>query len=63
MIQWLQLNWGSLLVGLVLIALLSLLAWSLIRSKRQGKGGCGCGCNACALQGKCHAKRNGSSSK
>ena len=63
MLQWLQLNWGSLLIGLVLVALLALLSWSLIRSKRQGKGGCGCGCNACALQGKCHAKRDDLSPK
>ena len=54
--QWFQQNWGSLCVALVLAILFSLLAWSLIRAKKQGKGGCGCGCNSCALQGKCHTK-------
>ena len=55
--QWIADNIGSIVVCLGVCALLGLLICSLIKRKKQGKGGCGCGCEGCAMRGACHPQK------
>ncbi|MBP5673059.1 MAG: FeoB-associated Cys-rich membrane protein [Victivallales bacterium] len=46
--EWLSANWGNLLVGAVLLAIVIGIVINLIRRKRNGCDcGCGCGCADC----------------
>lgn len=45
MFAWLSANWGNLLVGGILLAVLTAIAVSALR--RKGSGGCCCGCTGC----------------
>ena len=54
MLQWLQYNAGTLVVGLLVTCLIAGLLWKQIRDKKQGKSSCSCGCEGCALKDKCH---------
>lgn len=51
---WVQENFASLAVGLVLLTVLAAVAVSMARNRRAGKSGCGCGCEHCANRGFCH---------
>lgn len=44
-------NIGTIIVGLILLAIVALIVRKLVRDKRSGKGGCGCGCGceSCAM--------------
>ena len=43
--EWLNANWGNLLVGTVIVAIVVGIVINLIRKKRNGGSfGCGCGC-------------------
>ena len=55
--NWLAENWGSLVIGLVLLAVVAAIVVHLIRQKRSGGGGCGCGCSDCPSKGICHPKQ------
>ena len=52
MLTWLQNNAGTIVVSVIVLGLLVLVAWGMIRDKKQGKSPCA-GCSQCALQGKC----------
>lgn len=45
---------GNIIVGLLLLAIVSLIILSLVRNKKKGKHSCSSGCAACAMGGKCH---------
>ena len=51
---WLQNNAGTIVVGLLVLALVAALVWKQVRDKKQGKSSCSCGCGGCALRDKCH---------
>lgn len=55
MAAWLQANWGSLIVGLVLLAVVCAILAHMFRQHRDGQGGCGCGCSDCPSKGICHS--------
>lgn len=55
MLQWLENNWGTLVVSIVLILMVLLVVRTMIRDRRAGKSACGNTCAGCALAGKCHA--------
>ena len=42
-------NIGTIIVGLILLAIVALIVRKLVRDKRSGKGGCGC--ESCAMGG------------
>ena len=54
MLQWIGENAGTILVTIVLIALVSGIAASLHRDKKQGKSSCGANCGCCPMSGSCH---------
>ncbi len=63
MIDWLQANYGTILVALFLLTMVVLIVRRLILDKRAGKhicggscGSCGGGCSGCPMQGQCHGK-------
>ncbi len=62
MAAWLQVNWGSLVVGLVLLAVVCAILGRMIHQHRAGQGGCGCGCADCPSKGICHSDRHPSKS-
>lgn len=55
--EWLKANIGGIVVGLVLVAIVTLVVVKMVKDKRKGKSscGCGCGCSACALCHKCNS--------
>jgi hypothetical protein len=55
MVQWFLENKGEIAVIAVLLALVILIVWNMLRSKKKG-GGCSCGCSGCAFQEDCHKK-------
>ncbi len=63
MLSWLQANWGSIAVALVLLIAATLIVRRMILDKKAGKHLCGgscssCagGCSGCSMQGCCHGK-------
>lgn len=63
MAAWLQIHGGSLVVGLVLLAVVSAIVVHMIRQRRAGQGGCGCGCADCPSKGICHGEHHASHKK
>lgn len=57
MLQWLSVNWGSLLVSLALVGTVMAIVLYLKKLKRQGKSSCGAGCAHCAMAGMCHKSK------
>ena len=49
-------NWGTLLVGFVLLAVVALVIFKLCRDKRKGRSSCGCNCGDCPASKVCHKK-------
>ena len=62
MAAWLQANWGSLVVGLVLLGVVCAILVHMVRQRRSGHGGCGCGCADCPSKGICHEEHRSSPS-
>lgn len=56
MLQWICENIGTIAVGLVLLAVVILIARGMIRDKKQGKSSCGGNCASCGGCGCCHNK-------
>ena len=52
--MWLYENLGSIIVGIVLITIVSLVIVGKIKNKKSNKNGCGCGCSNCSMNGICH---------
>ena len=63
MLFWLQTNLASIIIGLILLAVTTLIVRRLILDKKAGKhicggscGSCGGGCGGCPMKGQCHSK-------
>ena len=56
MLQWISANIGTIVVGLILLAVVVLIVRTMIRDKKQGKSSCGGNCAGCAGCGSCHNK-------
>lgn len=57
MLQWIQTNFGTILLCAALIVIVALIVRSLVRQKKQGKASCGCGCEHCAMHDACHRQK------
>ena len=55
MLDFLQQNWGTIVVVAVIAAIVCAIVVSRIRARKQGKSTCGCGCDQCAMSGMCHS--------
>jgi hypothetical protein len=51
-------NLSTIVVGAIVFGVLALVLFHLIRSLRQGKGGCPCGCSGCGGREKAKRGRN-----
>lgn len=58
MLEFLQQNWGTIVVVAVIAAIVCAVVVCRIRARKQGKSTCGCGCEQCAMSGMCHSKSN-----
>lgn len=47
MLEFLAQNYGSILVGAILLAIVVLIIRKLVKDKRAGKSSCGGNCSAC----------------
>ncbi len=56
MLQWICENIGTIVVGLVLLAVVILVVRIMMRDKKQGKSSCGGNCASCGACGCCHNK-------
>ena len=54
MIQWLENNIGTLLVGLALLLVVCLIIRGLWNERKQGKSSCGGQCGSCPMHQACH---------
>lgn len=54
MLQFLNENWGNILVLAVIAAAVT---GVLMNMRRKKKSGCGCGCDCCPSNGICHPKK------
>ncbi|MEN6339393.1 MAG: FeoB-associated Cys-rich membrane protein [Clostridiaceae bacterium] len=54
MLNWLSLNWASLVVGLAVAAIVAAVIVKMIRDKKQHKSTCGCSCSGCPGSAYCH---------
>lgn len=54
MLAWLSQNWGSLLVGAIVLTIVAVIVWRIVRNRRAGKTVCGGDCAHCAGCSACH---------
>ena len=47
---------GTLIVGIILVAVVAAIIMSLFKNKKNGKSSCGNNCAHCAMSGSCHKK-------
>ena len=52
--DWLMNNLGTIVVGLAVAAVITLIIINYVRKKKRGKSTCGCGCADCPMKNKCH---------
>lgn len=52
MLTFIAANIGTIVVGLIVLAIVAAIVYSMINNKKKGKPSCGCGCEGCAH--KCH---------
>ncbi len=60
MLEFWSENWGTILIGAAVAAIVVLIILKMRRDKKQGKSGCGCGCADCPAASSCHGQ-NGAS--
>ena len=54
MLQFIQDNAGTLIVGAIVLAIVAAIIIKKVVDKKRGNStGCGCGCNGCELSGDC----------
>ena len=56
MLTFLAENWGTIVLGIALLAVVILIVVKLVRDRRKGKSSCGCGCDNCPSSCMCHKK-------
>lgn len=56
MVQWLSQNWGTILVSIILLCVVTLIIVKMVKDKKKGRSSCGSNCRHCAMCGSCHRK-------
>lgn len=57
MLSWIGENSGTILVGLILVAVIAGILVRMIRNRKKGKSSCGCGCASCPMGDACSKKK------
>jgi hypothetical protein len=57
MIEFLSNNLATIVVGLILLAIVIAIVYSMVKNKKNGKSNCGCGCEHCASSAVCHGTK------
>ena len=52
-VKWLGM--ATFIVGAIVFILLFLAVYSMVKKKRENKGGCGCGCSGCPSNKSCES--------
>ena len=52
--EWLAANWGTIVVGAAVAAVLALIIINRVKKKKQGQSTCGCGCANCPMKNLCY---------
>ncbi len=47
-------DWGTILIGLIVLSIVALVVYGMIKDKKSGKSSCGGGCSGCGMSGSCH---------
>lgn len=63
MMLFLKENLGSIIIGLIILAVVIMIILNMVKNKKKGKSSCGCGCSNCAMNGACHTKDNSKDKK
>lgn len=50
-------NAGTIITGIILIAIISMIIIKMIKDKKNGKSSCGCGCKHCPNSVNCHGDK------
>lgn len=50
-------DWPTVIVSAVIVAVVAAIILCGIRNKKKGKGACGCSCGGCAMSNACHGAR------
>lgn len=59
MVEFLLQNWGTLVVGAVVLAAVFAIIFKMIKDKKEGRSSCSCGCGGCSGcggSGCCHTQ-------
>lgn len=56
MMEFLAANFGTIIVGAVVLAIVVLIIVKMVKDKKKGKNSCGCGCSNCPSAGICHKR-------
>ncbi|MDE6092611.1 MAG: FeoB-associated Cys-rich membrane protein [Ruminococcus sp.] len=51
-------NAGTVITGLILIAIIAMIIIRLVSDKKKGKSSCGCNCGCCPNSENCHGNRS-----
>jgi len=54
MLQFLSVNWGTMLVAAIVLAAVVLIIVKMITDKKAGESFCGCDCKCCPNSEACH---------
>lgn len=54
MVQFIISNLATIIIGLGLLVIVTLIIRKMIKDKKQGKGCCGSGCEGCSHSTSCH---------
>lgn len=54
MLNFFSENWGTILIGFVILAAVILILVKMKKDRKKGKTSCGCGCENCPSSGMCH---------
>lgn len=57
MLDFITNNLGTIIVGIILLAIVILVIKSMKKDKANGKSTCGCGCKGCANAQYCHGTK------
>ena len=54
MLESVEINIGTIVIALILIAAVVFAVRSIVMQKKKGRCSCGCDCGSCAMSGSCH---------